>query len=61
MDEVASAPIVAISILQKSNAFFCLVLYVSGVVFSELVVTVGKLAFLLVRAVSELCEFLAEL
>lgn len=61
VQEIASLSESAIAVMKECPTFLGLVLGIGGVVFLELVGAVGKLALLLVGAVSIFHELLAQL
>jgi hypothetical protein len=59
MHKIAPTAIVAKTVFKEGYAFFGLILRVCSIIFSELMVSVCKLAFFLIRAISKLRKFFA--
>jgi hypothetical protein len=57
MLKIASTAIMAKTVFKEGYAFFSLILGICSIVFSELMISVGKLAFLLIWTASKLTKF----
>lgn len=61
MDKIAAAAIMTETIFDVGYTFLGLVFGVGRIVFTKFVVAMGKFTFLLIWAISEFSEFLAQL
>lgn len=54
VDKITATAIMAKAVLDKSDTFLSLVLRVSSIILPKFMISMSKLAFLLIRAVSKL-------
>ena len=59
--EIAATPVVAVAVFAESYTFLSFVLRIGRIILPELMIAMCELAFFLVRTVTILGEFFAEL